>query len=191
MGVLSSVIGRNIRKFRQQRQLSQSGLAELSGLSKQTIVDLEAERANPTMATIEVMASALEVSPRALLTELGSEVLFQSDEPARWEDQGALLVRNLDQVYGSGYVFNAVIRLDAARGTARSRHGTRGMLRHCYVLEGLVELGPEGQMVRARAGDFVRFPGEGPHSFVALTPSALVFVNTTMPQLSLVAGARF
>lgn len=183
--VLATVIAKNSRRFRDDRGFSQSVLAKRAGLSKQTIVDIEAGRANPTVETLEVLAEALGVSARALISEMGNEVLFQSGELVHWQEQGVLAVRNLDQVYGSGYVYNAVIRLEAGRGAARSRAGTQGMLRHCYVLEGRVELGPEGRTVEANEGDFVRFPGEGPHLFQSITSAALVFVVTTTPQQSM------
>lgn len=183
MGI-SSVISRNVRRFREEQKLSQSALAEQAGLSKQTILAVEAGRANPTIDTLETLADALRVSTRALISEMGSEVLFQSGEIVQWQDQGPLSLRSLDQAYGSGYVHNAVIRLDSHKGAVRSLSGTRGMLRHCYVLEGKVELGPEGRTVQATVGDFVRFPGEGAHFFQPITPSAMLFVVTTMPQLS-------
>jgi transcriptional regulator with XRE-family HTH domain len=188
--VLSTVISKNCKKFRDEMGISQQALARRAGLSKQTIVGIEAGRANPTVETLEVLADALGVSARALLTEMGNEVLFQAGGLVHWQEQGDISVRYLDQAYGSGYVQNAVIRLEARRGAARSRAGTRGMLRHCYVLEGRVELGPEGLTVEADEGDFLRFPGEGPHLFRALTSSALVFVVTTMPQLTSRGGGR-
>ena len=177
--MLSAVIARNCRRFREEIGVSQHTLSRKSGLSKQTIVAVEAGRANPTVETLEVLAEALGVSVRVLLTEMGNEVLFQSGELVHWMEQGPLSVRSLDQVYGSGYVQNAVIKLEARRGAARSREGTRGMLRHCYVLAGRVELGPEGRTIEANEGDFVRFPGEGPHLFHAMT-STKTFLTLLM-----------
>lgn len=181
---ISSVIAHNCKRFREDTRLSQAALAEKSGLSKQTIVEVEAGRANPTIETLAALAEALGVSTRALISEMGSEVLFQSGGLVHWQEQGQLMVRNLDQVYGSGYVHNAVVRLETRKGAVRYLSGTRGMLRHCYVLEGSVELGPEGRTIRAEEGDFVRFPGEGPHLFQAITSSALLFVVTSKPQHS-------
>jgi len=186
---ISSVIARNCKRFREDQHLSQVALAQRAGLSKQTIVDIEAARANPTIDTLEALAEALEVSARALISEMGNEVLFRPGDRAHWQEQGSFSVRNLDQIYGSGYVYNAVIRLEADRGTSRSRSGTRGMIRHCYVLEGTVELGPDGRTINASEGDFVRFPGEGAHLFQTITPTALLFVVTTTPQLSTAAAA--
>jgi len=182
---ISSVVAKNTRRFRLDRGYSQLALARRAGLSKQTIIDIEAGRANPTMETLEELAFGLGVSPRALISEMGREVLFQAGEGAHWQDQGTLAVRNLDQVYGSGYVYNSVLRLEARRGPARTRGGTQGMLRHCYVVEGRAELGPEGRLVEGAEGDFIRFPGEGPHQFQAITSFALLFVVTTVPQVSM------
>ncbi|MBO1900401.1 helix-turn-helix transcriptional regulator [Leucobacter weissii] len=182
---ISSVIARNTKRFREDRGYSQAVLAGRAGLSKQTIIALEGGRSNPTIETLEVLAEALGVSARALISEMGNEVLLQSGELVHWQEQGGLAVRNLDQVYGSGYVYNAVIRLEARTGVVRPRAGTRGMLRHCYLIEGRAELGPEGRTVEADEGDFVRFPGEAPHLFRSITSSALIFVVTTMPQQSM------
>lgn len=181
---LSSIISRNVRRFREEQGLSQVEMARRAGLSKQTVLGIEAGRGNPTVETLETIAVALGVTARALVSELGSEVLFQSGEHALWQDQGAFELRSLAQAFGSGYVHNAVIRLGERTGTARTLSGTRGMLRHCYVLEGSVELGPEGRTVHAHEQDFVRFPGEGPHHFEAITPTAMLYVVTTMPQMS-------
>lgn len=160
-------------------------LAQRSGLSKQTIIDIEAGRANPTIDTLESIAAALGTSVRALLTEMGEDVLVQPKERAVWQEEGPVTVRQLDQVFGSGYVQNSVLRLDQSSGAGRPRSGSRGMLRHCYVLEGRVRLGPEKSAVDVGAGDFVRFSGEGPHVFLPITPTALVHVVTTTPQLSM------
>lgn len=185
MGSLAEIAGRNLRQYRQERSFSQRKLASLSGLSKQTIVDLESGNGNPTLATLEVLADALKTSTRALLSDTGTEVLVQRGSGSTWIDQGSFQLRSLDQTYGSGYVYNAVIQLTSFSGGSKPRMGTRGMLRHCYVLEGSVELGPEGRTVTAVAGDFVRFPGESEHIFLSLTPTSLVHVCTTVPQQSI------
>lgn len=185
MSQSASIIGRNMRKYREERSLSQAALAQDSGLSKQTIIDLEAGRGNPTIETIEGLATALNVSVRALLSEMGADVVFHSGEFVHWQDQAGMLVRSLGQTYGSGYVYCTVLRLEARRGASRLRSGSRGLLRHCYVIEGRVELGPEHRTREVCEGDFIRFPGEGTHIFNAITSTALVFVVTTAPQLSM------
>lgn len=160
-------------------------LANLSGVSKQTIIDVEGQRGNPTIDTLERVAGALGMTVRALVSDVGADVMHKSGDAARWHVQKQLDVRRLDSIYGSGYVVNSLIRLVADRHGRSAFTGPRGMLRHCFVIEGEVELGPEGRTVVAGVGDFVRFPGEGAHIIAPVAKSSLVFVCSTMPQQSL------
>lgn len=187
---VNDLIARNLKRYREERTLSISALSRQSGLAKQTIVAIESGRGNPTVDTVERLADALDVTLRALLSELGTEVLVHPGRDVRWHEQvSGVEVRQLDQAFGSGYVVNAVLRLNGGI-TFRCAARGRATLRHCYVLDGIVRLGPASDPVVADAGDFVRFPADTDHVFEARTPRALVFVNTTAPQLSMAGGAR-
>lgn len=187
----SGVISRNLRRFREDQLLSIGELGRRSGISKQTIASIEAGRGNPTVETLEELAGTLGVSIRALFSEMGTEILVHSGDGIRWLDQGGMRVRQLDQAFGSGYVYNSVLRLAADNGPTLQRASSRGSLRHCYVLEGRVRLGPEAAPIVVEADDFVRFPADTPHLFEAITADARVFVCTTAPQLSMAGGERF
>ena len=56
------LVGRNFRKLRKARGLTQEKLAEMSGFSQQYISDLESGRRNPTVITLYELAQALGVS---------------------------------------------------------------------------------------------------------------------------------
>lgn len=187
---VTDIVARNLRRYREERGLSLGALSRRSGLAKQTIVAIESGHSNPTVDTIERLADALDVTIRALLSELGTEMLVHPAIDTRWQEQvSGVEVRQLDQAFGSGYVVNAVLRLTSGRTFHCAARG-RAALRHCYVLEGIVRLGPVADVVVADAGDFVRFPADTDHLFEARTPRALVFVNTTAPQLSMAGGTR-
>lgn len=186
-----SVIARNVRRFREDRGLSIAVLARQAGLAKQTLITIESGLGNPTVGTLEHLADCLGVSVRALLAELGTEVLVNWGDAAGWRSQGTMSVRQLDQAFGSGYVYNTVLRLELNQAVTRVDASTRGALRHCLVLEGRARIGPEHAPVDVSANDFVRFPADGPHIFEAVTPISLVFVCTTAPQLSMAGGERF
>ncbi|MFV0373854.1 helix-turn-helix domain-containing protein [Microbacterium sp.] len=187
---VSHVISRNLRRHRQEQGLSLGELSRRAGLAKQTIVAVEAGRGNPTIDTLERLADALDVSIRALITELGTDILVHREKDVRWRSQTGAEVRQLDQAFGSGYTVNAVLRLSGGDAPFQSPARTRGALRHCYVLDGIVRLGPVSETVVVDPGDFVRFPADTAHLFEARTPSATVFVNTTAPQLSMSGGGR-
>lgn len=56
-------IGENIRKFRQQKEVSQDRLSKLADVAFHTIVKIESgETPNPTIETVRKIAHALGVS---------------------------------------------------------------------------------------------------------------------------------
>jgi transcriptional regulator with XRE-family HTH domain len=63
-----STIGKNIKKYRQEKGLSQDKLSKLADLSLNTVVKIELDNSpNPTIETIQRIAKALEVSVDGLL----------------------------------------------------------------------------------------------------------------------------
>ena len=61
-------IGKNIKKYRQEKELSQDKLSKLADLSLNTVVKIELDESpNPTIETIQRIAKALEVSVDDLL----------------------------------------------------------------------------------------------------------------------------
>jgi transcriptional regulator with XRE-family HTH domain len=63
-----STIGKNIKRFRQEKGLSQDKLSKLADLSLNTVVKIELDDSpNPTIETIQRIAKALEVSVDDLL----------------------------------------------------------------------------------------------------------------------------
>lgn len=63
-----SAIGKNIKRFRQEKGLSQDKLSKLSDLSLNTVVKIELDDSpNPTIETVQKIAKALEVSVDDLL----------------------------------------------------------------------------------------------------------------------------
>ena len=63
-----STIGKNIKRYRQDKGLSQDKLSKFADLSLNTVVKIELDESpNPTIETIQRIAKALEVSVDDLL----------------------------------------------------------------------------------------------------------------------------
>ena len=56
---MRKLVGRNVKRIRQDRGLTQEELAERSGFSQQYISGLEQGRRNPTIVSIYELATAL------------------------------------------------------------------------------------------------------------------------------------
>jgi transcriptional regulator with XRE-family HTH domain len=64
---MRKLVGRNVKRIRQDRGLTQEELAECSGFSQQYISGLEQGRRNPTIVSIYELATALGVSHMELV----------------------------------------------------------------------------------------------------------------------------
>ncbi|HJZ16772.1 MAG TPA: helix-turn-helix transcriptional regulator [Stellaceae bacterium] len=64
---MRKLVGRNVKRIRQDRGLTQEELAERSGFSQQYISGLEQGRRNPTIVSIYELATALGVSHMELV----------------------------------------------------------------------------------------------------------------------------
>jgi transcriptional regulator with XRE-family HTH domain len=179
------LVARNVRRLRRERGYSQSELARRSGLAKQTLSSIEAGEANPTVLTLTAIADALAVPVAHLLTEYGSPILVRRVEEAAWSPSPGGEFRELDQIYGFGYVRTSLIRYVRTGDTPVAYQCHRaGTLHHAYVLSGKVSIGPAGEEITVSRGDFVRFPGDVPHATSVSSESAVLHMVTTIPQVS-------
>lgn len=64
---MRKLVGRNVRRIRTERGMTQEQFAERSGFSQQYISDLERGRRNPTIVSLYELAVALDTTPVALL----------------------------------------------------------------------------------------------------------------------------
>jgi transcriptional regulator with XRE-family HTH domain len=70
---MRKLVGRNVRRIRQEKGLTQEQLAEISGFSQQYLSGLEQGRRNPTVVSIYELANALGVSHMELVNPDGQE----------------------------------------------------------------------------------------------------------------------
>ena len=64
---MRKLVGRNVRRIRQEKKLTQEQFADRSGFSQQYISGLEQGRRNPTVVTVYELAQALGVNHLELL----------------------------------------------------------------------------------------------------------------------------
>lgn len=62
------LVGRNVKRLRLEKGLTQERFSELSGFTQQYLSDLERGRRNPTVVTLFELAQALGVEHVALVT---------------------------------------------------------------------------------------------------------------------------
>ena len=68
-GDLQRTVGRNLRRYRQTRGLSQEAFADLVGVHRTYMGGLERGERNLTLRSLERLAAVIEVNPLELLQE--------------------------------------------------------------------------------------------------------------------------
>jgi transcriptional regulator with XRE-family HTH domain len=68
------LVGRNVKRIRQKKGLTQEQFAEISGFSQQYISGLERGQRNPTVVTLYELAMALGVSHMELVRPTSREL---------------------------------------------------------------------------------------------------------------------
>lgn len=63
----SKKLGRNIKRIREQKKMSQGDICRALGFDRAQISNIEAGKGNPTLSTIEKIAQALGVASDELL----------------------------------------------------------------------------------------------------------------------------
>ena len=70
---MRKLVGRNVKRIRQEKGLTQEQLADLSGFSQQYISGLEQGRRNPTVVSLYELAMALGVGHIELVRAIDEE----------------------------------------------------------------------------------------------------------------------
>jgi len=63
----TSRLGRNIRRIREQKKMTQGDICRAVGFDRAQMSNIESGKGNPTLATIEKIAQAMEVTSDELL----------------------------------------------------------------------------------------------------------------------------
>ncbi|UBU15582.1 XRE family transcriptional regulator [Nonomuraea gerenzanensis] len=163
-GVRGAIAG-NLRRTRLARGHSVRELAELTGVSKALISQIERGVANPTIEVLTRLADALELT----FTELTRTHLLEPEVIRRGEGStevvGDTTVRSLFAAADRRRFELAEGDLPPRTRSAKSAHG-RGSIEHAYVVTGQVSVETEAWTVRLGEGDAVRFAAELDHVYV-------------------------
>lgn len=163
MDTLSGNIATNVRRLRAQLGLSQKQVAAVAGVPRPTWANLESGDANPTIAVLTKVASALNVTVEDLLRPKLASARVVPAEALPSKRRGRVAVRSL--------LPEPVVGLELERLALPPRAQlavlphARGSRKYFTCEVGDVELDISGAVYKLRAGDVVVFRGDEPHTF--------------------------
>lgn len=165
-------LGRNMRALRETRGVTQAQMAKVAGLPRATWANLESGAANPTLAVLDRVATAFQVTLEELIASERSEAKHYGRATLPVKSRGAASIRKLlpDPIPGM-----EIDRIELpARAKITGVPHTAGTREYLACESGELTLIASGEEYRLATGDVVAFRGDQRHSYV--NPSARLAV---------------
>jgi transcriptional regulator with XRE-family HTH domain len=160
---LSARLAENVRHLREARGQTQEQMAKLAGVPRATWAHLETGAANPTLAVLDKVATALQVPIEELTGLPRSSGRLYPRAAMRTRQQGDGSVQQLlpDPIPGM-----VIDRMEIPpRGRIPGVPHMPGTREYFTCESGEVELMAGGERWRVRPGDVLVFPGDQRHSY--------------------------
>ncbi|MCG7492584.1 helix-turn-helix domain-containing protein [Thalassobius sp. Cn5-15] len=168
-----------LKNARRERGLSLEAVANLSGVSRSMVSQIERGESSPTISTLWNLTRALQVDFAGLLEDTETtdriEVLRHTEVPAI-ENMGIgcrIKILSPPEEAGGHEVYDITLRAD---GALNSQPHSRGANEQMTVLDGAVRVisGTADEVLQA--GDTARYAADVAHSIAAVDGPARVFL---------------
>lgn len=173
---VAAIVSRNLKDLRVKRELSLEALANLAGVSRGMLSQIELGRSVPTISLLWKVAQALGVNFAALTSDGNTDgtVVLRAEK--------AKLLTSVDGAFTSRalFPFNSDRRVEfyrltlAANAEENSDPHPAGTLENLTVAAGSVEIGAAGVSYILKTDDAILFEADVPHSYRNLGNSTAV-----------------
>jgi len=175
-GILTQTVGQNLRRLRTRRGLSLERLAQVSGVSRSMLGQIELGQSAPTINVLWKIAQALEVPFSALLAEQargGTQVLNAASTKKLSSMDGKFVSRALFPYDGPRRVEFYELRL-LAGGVEEAGAHAAGTLENLVVNAGRVEIQIGEERHALGVNDAILFEADVPHVYRNIDDSEAV-----------------
>lgn len=183
----SQNIATNLVGVRRTKGISQSQLAELSGLTRASIALIESGSSNPSLESLIKLSQCLRISIDELIASPRAEckLMRAKDIPIeRRSRPGVELRKLLPDPIPATEIDELILQPDAILTGTPHVQGTR---EYFTCIKGEVNIGVLGDVHQLKKGDVLSFPGDKPHSYknvgksVAQGISVVLFASEFAP----------
>jgi len=164
---LAPVVGSNLRRLRTRRGLSLERLAQISGVSRAMLGQIELGQSAPTINVLWKIARALEVTFSALIsarTQSGALVLRSAESKILTSKDRSFSSRALFPFDEPRRVEFYELRLAASSIEEADAHPP-GTSENLVVTAGTLEIDVAGDTHRLETGDSILFEADTPHTY--------------------------
>ncbi|MBX3208475.1 MAG: helix-turn-helix transcriptional regulator [Labilithrix sp.] len=163
MDDVATRLGRNVRTLREARAMTQAQMAKLARIPRATWANIESGGANPTLAVLDGVASAFQVTIEELIAAPRSEARHYPRRELVTKLRGAAAIQKLlpDPIPG--------MEIDRFELPPRAKLSgiphTPGTREYLTCEAGAIVLVASGEQYRLEPGDVVAFRGDQRHSY--------------------------
>ena len=179
-------IARNLRRWRNTREMTLSALAAQAGVAKSTVSLIERGHANPSIDTVAALAAALGVPFASLFQDeapaddmllvRASDSQVVAVDAAGLEGDG-LVIRHLLTRTGGALIEIYTLELEHGAVRHAEPHVT-GLFEHVTVAAGRVQISSDSFSEALDRGDLISFRADRAHSYRVLDgPVRLISVH--------------
>lgn len=163
---LNEIIAGNLKRIREKKKMSLDKVADITGVSKSMLGQIERGESNPTIKTIWRIANGLKVSFTALIAAPQGEVtiIAKEDIEALIEDQGKYRVYPVFP-YEEGRHFEMyTVEIEQGGYYQTDTHGEKTQ-EFITVMDGELTISTNDKEYTLRSGDSITFRVDQTHSY--------------------------
>ena len=174
---LNILVSENIKRIRQEKNLSLGDLAKLSDVSKSMLAQIEKGEGNPTLSTLWKIANGMQVSFNTLIAQpkLPYKVTKLAEIEPILDMNGGLKNYSLFSDIENNF---SVYQIEVSKEISWiSEAHIRGTAEFVIVIQGTLEIKLEEKTFILKKGENLWFKADVPHSYCNLDEGTTIFHN--------------
>lgn len=178
MESINTYISMNLKRIRKSEGLTLEELAEISGVSKSMLGEIERGSTNPTILVLWKIAEGLKIPLTKIIEEEkeADHFIVRADQMKLINSDSNFNIYSMFPYYSAHNL--EIHRIDLDVGSSLENRGHQsGVYEYALLIEGEVKLMFDGSEVNLSKGDSIRFNGGKPHKFANLTNKPASFIN--------------
>lgn len=163
---LNSIVADNLKRIRKEMRLSLEKLADITGVSKAMLRQIETGESSPTVNTIWKIASGLKIPYQSIINMPLKDtiVVVKSDIQPQIEDEGKYRVYSIFPSDNGRKFEIYTVEIEEGGLFSSSSHGERTE-EFITVYEGTLSLKAGDEEYIVKKGDSITFKADRPHSY--------------------------
>ncbi len=187
---MENPVAKNIKSYRLKHNLTQKQLADLAGLPRASLANMESEAGNPAITAVVKVAKALGVSLKDLVadaSEKNSITYVKRNEMPIYRQDDNKFASTLISPVNAPYIRMTNIDMMPGCHTLGTPH-PKGSHELFYCIDGVATMVIDTEEIEIHSGDLVYFPGNLPHYYANNSPKpvhAVAVVSSYQKHLSI------